>query len=169
MLIARLRSAFRSTGTLLLIVLPLVLIRNDAGDVSRVQTDLLLKEISDGHFLAGGRLTSMPYPGKQPRNRRPPALLKTVLSDSTAMSLVQRRVLALVYVVDGDLVHARSLLSALSEEMPTDAGIHNDLGVLYMGLASSDLLNWFNAIREFNLAVKLQPEFPEARFNLILT
>src|SRR5579883_15041 len=148
MLTARWRRAFRNMRIVVLILLFLVVLRSDIEDASRIQADLLLREISDAHLLSGGRLTSMPYPGKQTQNPHLRAVFARLPSYSVEMSAAQRRLLALMYAFDGQLANARDTLARLSEEMPNDAGIHNDLGVVYMGLASSDLLDWFNALHE---------------------
>jgi hypothetical protein len=67
------------------------------------------------------------------------------------------------------LEKAEQVLRQLALELPNDAGIQNDLGVIRMGLAASDPSHWFTAIQQFELASSVRPSLPEAKFNLILT
>jgi CHAT domain-containing protein len=84
-------------------------------------------------------------------------------------STFQHRILSLVYVLDGQLERALRELSQLLLNSPNDASVHNDIGVVEMGLAASDPRAWLKALGEFESAASLRPNFPEATFNLILS
>src|SRR5262249_31466896 len=94
--------------------------------------------------------------------------LESILSDNPK-SKSQRRTLGLVYALSGQLDNAEDVLRLLATESPNDAGIQNDLGVVRMGMAASDPTAWLNAVRQFESALALHPNFPEAKFNLILS
>jgi len=130
--------------------------------------DFLLRELSGAEILAGARLTGMPYPNARSESRSV-AHLDGVLSSTSANSIRHRRILSLVYLLGGHLDKAGQELGQLGLETPDDAGIQNDLGVVQMGLAASEPSAWITALRHFEAALAVRPNFPEAKFNLILS
>ena len=151
-----------------LILLCGLLCAGDPADLSKTRADLVLRELSALQNFAGGRFTRMPYPGVRSEQSRPIAHLEGILSNDPS-SKSQRRTLSLVYALSGHLDNAEDVLRQLAVESPNDPGIQNDLGVIRMGIASSDPNSWLTALRQFESAVVLRPNFPEARFNLILS
>jgi len=155
--------------TCALIVLCALLYHGDPSDVAKTQTDRLLRELSGAKQLAGGRLAKMPYPGARSEQEHSTAPLDGRLLATDSNSASQRHTLSLIYALSGRLDKAEQVLRQLALELPNDAGIQNDLGVMRMGLAASDPSFLFTAIEQFELALAARPDFPEAKFNLILS
>jgi CHAT domain-containing protein len=168
MLIVRLLSILRRASTGALILVCVLVSRSDLQDLTVHQTDFLLREISEAHLASGGRLTSMPYPSGRIANSGLSTRLSGILARNNDGSVLHRRVLSLLYILDGQFDRARSELIELSLELPDDAGIHNDLGIVQTELAVSNPKTWLDALNEFEKADALRPDFPEAKFNLIL-
>jgi CHAT domain-containing protein len=142
------------------------LYRADSEDLSRVKIQFLLRGLSGTQQLAGGRLSGMPYPGAR---TEPIARLHGILFTPDDRSVPHRRISAFVYVLGGKLDKAEKQLRELALELPHDAAIQNDLGVIAMALAASNPNEWPLALRQFESALASWPNFPEAKFNLILT
>src|SRR5437867_3055157 len=159
----------RTVRTCTLIVLCGLLCAGDPANLSKTRAEFLLRALSSVQHFAGGRFTRMPYPGVRSKQSRPAAHLEGILSDVNAESKSQRRLLSLVYALSGHLDSAEDVLRQLASELPNDAGIQNDLGVIRMGMAASDPNAWLAALRQFESALALRPTFPEAKFNLILS
>ncbi len=158
----------RIKRTCTLILLCGLLCAGDPANLSKTQADLVLRELSAVQHFAGGRFTGMPYPGVRSEEARPIARLEGILSDNPK-SKSQRRTFSLVYALSGHLDSAEDVLRHLAEESPGDPSIQNDLGVIWMGMAASDPTAWLTAVRQFESALALRPNFPEAKFNLILS
>src|SRR6266571_429819 len=159
----------RIVRTCTLILLCGLLCAGDPGGLSKTRADLVLRELSAVQHFAGGRFTRMPYPGVRSEQSRPTAHLDGILSDVNVQSESQRRTRSLVYALSGHLDSAEDVLRRLAAESANDPGIQNDLGVVRMGMASSDPTAWLTAVRQFESALALRPDFPEAKFNLILS
>src|SRR2546425_2858603 len=137
-----------------LILLCGLLCAGDPADPSKTRADLVLGELSALQNFAGGRFTRMTYPGVRSEQSRPIAHLEGILSNN-ARSKSQRRLLSLVYALSGHLDSAEDVLRQLTSELPNDATIQNDLGVIRMGMAASDPNSWLAALRQFESAVVL--------------
>ena len=79
-----------------------LLCRGDLPDILKTRMDFLLRELSGAGIIAGGRLTGMPYPRARSESR-PIAHLDGILSSTNASSVGHRRILSLVYLLDGQL------------------------------------------------------------------
>jgi CHAT domain-containing protein len=162
-------SLARIARTCTLILLCGLLCGRDAVYLSKTRAELVLRELSAVQHFAGGRFTGMPHPGVRLEQSGPIAHLDGILPDVNAKSESERRMLSLVYALSGHLDSAEDVLRQLALESPNDSGIQNDLGVVSMGMAASDPTAWVTAIRQFESALVLRPNFPEAKFNLILS
>jgi CHAT domain-containing protein len=161
-------SIFRKARTAALMLVGMFIFRSDLQDFKIHQVDFLLRQISEAHLAAGGRLTSMPYPSGRIENLQSFIRSNGILPRHNDGSVFYRKVLSLVYILDGQLQGAQRELKGLSLEVPNDAGVHNDLGVVEMELAVSSPTAWLDALSEFETADSLRPNFPEAKFNLIV-
>jgi tetratricopeptide (TPR) repeat protein len=70
------------------------------------------------------------------------------------------------WLLQKDLEHATQYLEIAAAESGASAVVHNDLGVAY--LESGDVSKTEKARSEFQLALKQDPEFAPAIFNLAL-
>src|SRR5205823_3558295 len=145
-----------------------LLCRGDRPDILKTRMDFVLRELSGVGILAGGRLTGMPYPSARSEGQSI-AHLDGILSSTNPNSQRHRRILSLVYLLAGHLDKAGQELQQLSVELPNDAGIQNDLGVVQLGLAVSEPAAGITALRHFEAALAIRPDFPEAKFNQILS
>jgi CHAT domain-containing protein len=159
----------RTVRTFALILVCGYLCGGNPENLSKTRADLVLRELAAVQHFAGGRFTGMPYPGVRSEHSRPLAHLDGILSRVNGKSESQRRTLSLVYALSGHLDSAEDVLRQLASELPNDASIQNDLGVICMGMAASDPTAWLTAVRQFESALALRPHFPEAKFNLILS
>jgi len=140
----------------------------DASEVSQTQTRRLLLEFVAAQHSAGSRLAGMPYVGPAAVDSSHAARLDPLPLATNGTSLSQRRLLSLLYIFDGQWQNAEQVLGKLALELPGDAAIQNDLGVVQMALAAADPTAWFKAIQRFKLASAAQSDLPEPKFNLIL-
>src|SRR5215471_18134979 len=90
-----------------LLFLCVLLSRSDLPDLRASRAYFLLQQISDSRFPAVGRFTSMPYPRRPSQPLRWSAQFARILAASNDQSPLQRRILSLVYVLDGRLVEAQ--------------------------------------------------------------
>ena len=158
----------RTARTCTLILSCGLLCAGDPADRSKTRVEFLLRELSTVQHFARGRFTGMPYPGVRSEQARPIAHPEGILANNPK-SKSQRRTLSLVYALSGHLDSAEDVLRQIAEESPGVPGIQNDLGVVRMGMAASDPTAWLTAVRQFESALALRPNFPEAKFNLILS
>ena len=61
----------------------------------------------------------------------------------------------------GKLDQAKELLLTALSQYPNEAGLHNDMGAVYYELNQFTL-----AVEHFELALKLDPDLPQARNNI---
>ncbi len=158
----------RIAGNCMLIVLCGLLLVRDASDLAQTQTRRLLLELAAAQHSTGSRLAGMPYTDPAAVNFSHTARLDPLPLAMNGRAVSQRRLLSLLYVFDGQWRNAEQVLGKLALELPGDASIQNDLGVVQMALATADPTAWFKAIQRFKLASAAQSDLPEPKFNLIL-
>jgi len=140
----------------------------DASDVAQTQTRRLLLEFLAVQPSAGSRLAGMPYRDSAAVKSSQLSQLDLLPLATNGTSPSQRRLLSLLHIFDGQWRNAEHLLNKLAIELPGDAAIQNDLGVVQMALAASEPRAWLKAVQQFKLASAAQPDLPEPKFNLIL-
>src|SRR5438552_6840860 len=145
--------SIRIARTCALILCCGLLCRGDPPDILKTRSDFLLRQLSGEEILAGGRLTDMPHPTARSESRSI-AHLDGILSSTNANSSIRhRRILSLVYLLGGHLDKEEQELGQLALELPNDAGMQNDPGVVQIGLAVSDPNAWITALRHFEAAL----------------
>jgi len=80
----------------------------------------------------------------------------------------KRRLQALLDIRDGNLQAAAEVMIDLARTRPYDAGILNDLGVVYLALGNQNAPEYLKAIQSFERARQLNPTALAPRFNLVL-
>jgi len=80
-----------------------------------------------------------------------------------------RQLSALVDANTGQPRNAAKKLQSLVEENPNDAGLLNDLGVVYLSLGEEDAVYYFRALDLFERSKRLRPLGPAPQFNLVQT
>jgi len=121
-----------------LILLCGLLFAGDARDTAEIQIRRLLREFVTAQSSTGSRLAGMPYADRtavESGNRVPLDPLPLAIK---GRSVSQRRLLGLINIFDGQWREAEHILGKLALELPGDAAIQNDLGVVQMALEPSD-------------------------------
>ena len=118
--------------------------------------------IGDGRFF---RSSTLPFDSARYERSLSEAEL-FLLSAEESVANTQLR--ALLDVGSGNLHGAAESLEKLSDALPENAEILNDLGVVYLGLGDENATNYFKAATLFERSAKANPRAPVPRFNAAL-
>src|ERR1051326_3485621 len=103
-----------------LLVLCSIISGSGPADVSSARIKFLLRDIARIKTLAGGRLTAMPYSIPQSDTAVGGADWDAILSSQNSDTVSHRRILTLVYIIEGNLDRAEAELRQLALELPND-------------------------------------------------
>jgi len=149
---------------LTLLLCATVLGNSDGAIESRLHR--VLGDLYDARDFAGGRLAGFPYRSRGGDSVQTAQIEWLLDRDSDPIST--RRFQGLFLAFNGRLNDAENIFTQLALDLPKDAAIQNDLGVIQMAGSAANPLALFTAIQQFKLALAAEPNFPEAKYNLIL-